>query len=456
MHKDARGHAVTLTRPAALDAYERALYAFNTYRGDPLAPLDQALALDEGFAAAYATKALLLCTVFERRFMREALAVLERGRAALAGATPRERALADAAREIAQGSWHAGSRALERVLVDYPRDIVALQVAHLMDFFRGDSLNLRNRVSRVLPAWSASIPGYAYVLGMHAFGLEECNQYAEAERSGRLAVETSADDCWAVHAVAHVMEMQGRIGEGMAWLDETRPVWSTDDNGFAYHNAWHMALYRMDRAEYAAALEIYDARFGGGIEMALQRIDATALLWRLKVEGADIGGRFAPIADGWQRALAEEGGFYAFNDFHAAMALAADGRRDALAGLQQALIQASLRQNANGDMTRIVALEGCAAAIAYCEGRFDDAAEKLLAVRDDAVRFGGSHAQRDLLTLTLIDSAKRAGRNRLARHYANERLVHKPASAWGRRLAAGLTSPWSAASERRGTPALTQ
>jgi hypothetical protein len=456
MHQDARGHAVTLTRPAALDAYERALQSFHTYRGDPFEPLNQALALDDGFAAAYATKALLLCTVFERRFMREALAVLEQGGAALAGATPRERALAAAAREIAGGEWPAGVRALERVLVDYPRDIVALQVAHIMDFFRGDSLNLRNRVSRVLPSWSASIPGYAYVLGMHAFGLEESNQYPEAERSGRLAVETSGDDCWAVHAVAHVMEMQGRIDEGMAWLDQTRPVWSTEDNGFAYHNAWHMALYHLDRADYARALEIYDARFGGSIELALQRVDATALLWRLKVEGVELGARFAPIADGWQRMLAEEGGFYAFNDFHTAMALAADGRREALAQLQQALIQASLRQTPNGDMTRAAGLQACEAAIAYCEGRFDNAAEKLLAVRDDAVRFGGSHAQRDLLTLTLIDSAKRAGRNRLARHYANERLVHKPASAWGRRLARGLTPAASPASERKGTPALTQ
>src|SRR4051794_22611317 len=300
MHKDARGHAVTLSQPAALDAYERALRAFQTYRGDPLQPLDQAIGLDEGFAAAYATKALLLCTIFERRFMRDALAVLEQGREALDGATPRERALAEAARRIANGDWHAGVRALERVLVDYPRDIVALQVAHIMDFFRGDALNLRNRVSRVLPAWSESIPGHAYVLGMHAFGLEECNQYADAERSGRRAVELSGDDCWAVHAVAHVMEMQGRIGEGMAWLDQTRRVWATEDNGFAYHNAWHEALFYMDRAEYAAALEIYDARFGGALEIALPRIDATALLWRLKLEGVDVGARFTPIADGWE------------------------------------------------------------------------------------------------------------------------------------------------------------
>jgi hypothetical protein len=432
MPQDARGHAVTLTNAKTLDAYERALHAFHTYRGDPIAPLDEAIALDAGFAAAYATKALLLTTFFEHRFMGDALATLAQGRAALAGATPREQALAAAARRIADGKWQAGVRALEQVLVEHPRDIVALQVAHLMDFNRGDALNLRNRVSRVLPAWNASVPGYAYVLGMHAFGYEECNQYPEAERMGREAIERSGDDCWAVHAVAHVMEMQGRIAEGVDWYQSTLPVWAGEDNGFAFHNGWHVALFHMDREEHARALEVFDARLAGGGELALTRLDASALLWRLMLEGVDVASRFAAVADGWEKSLAQEGGFYAFYDFHAALAFAAAGRREALERLREALARAA---GDNAEMTRAVGAPAIEAAIAYCEGRFDAAAENLLAVRDGANRFGGSHAQRDLLSLTLIDAATRAGNGSLALHYANERLVHKPASAWGRRLA---------------------
>ena len=56
-------------------------------------------------------------------------------------------------------------------------------------------------------------------------------------------------------------------------------------------------------------------------------------------------------------------------------------------------------------------------------------------MRDIANRFGGSHAQRDLLTLTLIEAALRSGDRMRARHYIAERLVHKPDSAWGPRLA---------------------
>jgi hypothetical protein len=436
MHDDARGLTTTVSNPRALEAYERALHAFQTFRGDPLAPLDEAIRLDPGFAAAYAAKALLLCTVFERRFMRMALETLEAGRDALERATPRERALAEAAATLARGRWHAGVQRLEQVLQDHPRDILALQVAHFMDFFRGDALNLRNRVSRVLRAWDRSMPGAAYVLGMHAFGLEECNEYAAAEKAGRDAVELSGDDAWAVHAVAHVMEMQGRIGEGIAWLDSTKPVWDTADNGFAYHNAWHGALFRMDRGEHDAALGVYDARFAKGTETALARVDATGLLWRLKLEGVDVASRFAAVADGWEQSLEDEGGFYAFNDFFATLAFAADGRRDTLERVRKALARGEKEGTVNADMTRFVARGACEAAIDYCEGRYAAAAERLVAVRDGASRFGGSHAQRDLLTLTLIDAATRAGLGNLSRHYIQERLVHKPASQWGQRLAA--------------------
>jgi tetratricopeptide (TPR) repeat protein len=433
-HHDARGLAVTISKPAALDAYERALHAFQTYRGDPLQPLDEAIALDEGFAAAYATKALLYTTLFERRFMREALATLEQGRKALERGNVRERALAAAARTIAEGSWHEGVRLLDHLLAEYPRDIVALQVAHLMDFYRGDALNLRNRVSRVLHAWDRALPGYAYVLGMHAFGYEESNQYPEAERAGRRAVELSGDDSWAVHAVAHVMEMQGRIAEGLAWYRETAPVWDSPDNGFAFHNAWHTALYHLDRGDTRQALAIYDQRFSGALETVLPRIDATAMLWRLKLEGVDVASRSAPVADAWAAVLEGEGGFYAFNDFHAALAFAAAGRRDALARAQAAQSRAAIERGDNAGMARAVGLQATEALIAYSEGRYLTAVQHLAAVRDGANRFGGSHAQRDLLTLTLIDAASLAGLDATARHYARERLVHKPDSAWGGRL----------------------
>jgi hypothetical protein len=190
----------------------------------------------------------------------------------------------------------------------------------------------------------------------------------------------------------------------------------------------------MDRGEHAQALEVFDQRFSGPLDTVLPRIDATALLWRLMLEGVDIASRFGPVADAWEASLETEGGFYAFNDFHAAMALAAVGRREALGRLRAMTGRALIERHANAAMTRAVGLQACEAAIDWCEGRFDAATRHLVAVRDAASAFGGSHAQRDLLSLTLIDAATRAGLADLARHVANERLVHKPESAWGKRL----------------------
>jgi tetratricopeptide (TPR) repeat protein len=441
MLEDARGLPVSVTDAGALEAYERALAAARTYRGDPIAPLDEAIALAPCFAAAYAAKALLLMTVLERRFAADALAALDAGASALAHATPRERALGEAARQLASGRWEAGGAALDRVLVEHPRDILALQVAHVMDFFRGDNLNLRNRVSRVLPGWSAGVAGYSFVLGMHSFGLEECNQYPEAEAAGLHALSLAPEDCWAVHAVTHVMEMQGRIDEGIAFLQARRPDWATPDNGFAFHNWWHLALFHLDREESARALAIYDEVLAGANELSVSRLDATSLLWRLRLEGIDTGARFEAVADSWERQLEGEAGFYAFNDFHAALAFAATGRASAIQRLRKGLEAAAWEKGSNGEMTRAVGMDLCEAAIAFGEERFDDAIARLEPARDIASRFGGSHAQRDVLTLTLIEAARRSGQHRLAAHYANERIVHKPASRWGWRLAQRVKPP---------------
>jgi hypothetical protein len=216
------------------------------------------------------------------------------------------------------------------------------------------------------------------------------------------------------------------------------PHWAGEDNGFAFHNWWHLALFHLDRGDHGSALSIYDRVLAGALGMAMSRLDATSMLWRLRLEGVDIGNRFEPVAQAWSEALEGEGGFYAFNDFHAAMAFAATGREEAIRRLRWALEKAAWEKGANGEMTRVVGMDASEAFIAFGEGHYRRATDKLLAVRDVAQRFGGSHAQRDVLTLTLIEAARRSGQAALAAHVLNERIVHKPASPWGHRIAQRL------------------
>jgi tetratricopeptide (TPR) repeat protein len=279
------------------------------------------------------------------------------------------------------------------------------------------------------------VPGYSYVLGLYAFGLEECNQYAEAEDTARRALELEPKDGWAVHAGAHVMEMQGRIDEGIEWLTSREADWAPD-NSFSYHNYWHLALYYLDQERYADAVALYDARIHAAPpDFALQLLDATALLWRLHLEGVDVGERAARVADNWAGRLATERGFYAFNDMHAMMAFAMAGREAEAAQLMADLEWAVEHAGGiNRMMTHDVGLPVCRAIRAFGRGQYAGAIAELESVRDVASRFGGSHAQRDVLTLTLIEAAIRSGRSATARHYIAERLVQKPASGWGLRL----------------------
>jgi hypothetical protein len=104
--------------------------------------------------------------------------------------------------------------------------------------------------------------------------------------------------------------------------------------------------------------------------------------------------------------------------------------------MMEALPRAAAETGTNAMMTRDVGLPLARGFVAFGRGRYGEAIDAILPTRDRAHRFGGSHAQRDLITLTLIEAALRDGRHALARHYIAERRMQKPASEWGRRLAA--------------------
>ena len=413
-----------MTRP--LDQYDEALVQYRTYRGDPVATIDAALASEPDFILGHALRALVLMTYGERRFAERARVSVVAAEALLARATPHERGLVAAARALVDGDWAGACAALDRVLVDHPRDMLAIQTAHLFDFFRGDALNLRNRIARVLPQWTAHDPGYSYLLGMYAFGLEECNQYAEAESTARRALEIDPKDAWAVHAAVHCMEMQGRIDEGITFLTARENDWAPE-NGFAFHNWWHLALYQLARQRYADVLGVFDTRIHPDApDSALQLLDATALLWRLFLQRVDIADRAARVADNWQQRLSTERGFYVFNDLHAMMAFAMAGRAaDADQLVRDLDWTIEHTTGINRAMTLDVGRSVCAALRAFGDERYARTIELLEPVRDIANRFGGSHAQRDVLTLTMIEAARRSGQPSLARHYAAERDANR-------------------------------
>ena len=423
---DARGLPMSAARDESAAAFETALRQLQSYRGDPIATIDAAFAAEPGFVMGHVLRAEVCITMWERGFLPEVQRGLEHLERLAPSATDREQRHIAAIRDWTRGDWDGLRAGLDRLLDDYPTDILALQVGHLADFYHRDRDNLRGRVARVLPAYSRDMPGYGFLLGMLAFGLEECGDYGRAEDTGRRAIELEPDDCWAQHAVTHVMEMQSRQAEGIAWMDARRDHWAQDDNGFAFHNWWHTALYHLDQGHVDRVLAIYDGSIRPApTKVQLQMLDAAALLWRLHLQGADVQGRWTELADTYE-ATAEDG-FYVFNDMHAMMAFAATGRHAAAARLLAAVEAAAASgPRSNAEMTRRVGRAIVRAIDAFGRERYHDVVALLLPVRYQSHAFGGSHAQRDVVHRTLLEAAFRSGQHTLARALSIERTTLKP------------------------------
>jgi len=423
---DCRDNTMSNASAKAAETFDRALGLAASYFLDPVAAIDEALREEPEFAMGHCLKAGLALLSTEKSalpMLADAVAAVER---LGTRANERERAHAAAARVWLEGDFSRSIELYGKILLDHPRDLLALWIAHVGDFLLGSSQMLRDRPAQLVERWDASVPGYGYVLGMYAFGLEETGLYARAEDTGQRALEHDPRDPWAVHAVAHVLEMQGRVQEGIDWLARRAPDWAPH-NGLAFHNYWHLALFHLELGDVDRAFAIYDEHIRPRpTRIAYENVDASALLWRLELRGAATGERFAELASDWE--ASEERGHYAFNDVHAVLAFMGAARPElALRGITE------LERSANGNgtnamMARDVGVPLARAIHAFGAGRYDECLDLLLPIRTRVQRFGGSHAQRDVVHLTLVEAALRAGRARLAQALSAERTELKPSS----------------------------
>jgi hypothetical protein len=367
-----------------------------------------------------------------------------RARAALASATERDSVLV--ARERAHravierwlaGDMHRAGALLNRLSVEYPRDLLALYVGHQIDFLTGNAFNLRDRIGRALSEWTRDDPGHGFLLGMYAFGLEECNQHTRAAEVGLRAVAAHAEDVWGLHAVVHTYEMQGEIPGGLRFLADRRADW-TSDNFLRVHNSWHDALFALEGDDVDGALGVYDEvlHTRDSPDVAFELLDATSLLWRLALEDTPVGDRWRPLADSWSRVLVP--GYYPFNDLHAVMAYVGAGDLAEARRIVAALVafaERGDRSTSGWQMTARVGLPVCRSLVRFASGDYAGTLEDLLPIRGWVHEFGGSHAQRDVVERTLLEASIRAGRADLARALLSERISLRESStyAWSKR-----------------------
>lgn len=432
---DSRGVPLSCGDPELGAALEPLMEDFCAFRSDPVAGASKILEDAPDFIMAHIFKAALLTQAMETRIYGEMLASVEAAEALWTSANERERGHIKALRAWVDGDFFGAVQSWEEVLVIYPLDLLALSMIHLTDVLLGDVVGQRDCVARVFPLWDESIPGYEFVLAYYSFGLEENRDFADAEECGRRALAIRPGHPYAIHAVAHVLEMQGRQSGGIWFMTSREKDWA--DSNFRNHLWWHLSLFHLDLDQTDRVIEIYDnhLRSGGSQGDKYEELDAAALLWRLKLLNVDVGDRWQELADKWSASV--EDTLYAFNDVHAMMSFVSAGRQQAA----QRMLNANERycehaSDANVAMSREMGVPFLRALQDFHLELYDDCVERLLPVRYRTHRLGGSFAQRDMIGWTLLEAALRAGRYELALALAHERCGLKPSSPQNWRMAA--------------------
>ena len=400
---DQRTNGMSGATPAAIAAYEQAVFAFQNWRRGADDHVAAALREAPDFVMAHALQAYMLVCSRDPEQVRSARAVLER--LGSLPASDRERLHFSAIAAVVGDDYERAKGHLGRILELDPRDALALHVAHSFDHLTGDIEYLNERVAAVLPAWSSDLAGYSAVLAMHAFGLEEAGAFQRAEQTALAALALDGENARAHHVMAHVFEMTDRPEAGVRWLIEYRDRWQTD-TVVATHCWWHLALFHLSLGDPDQSLALYDRRIRVSSSSGIaDLIDASALLWRIQLHGGDPGHRWMELASAWAPHI--DDGFCSFNDVHAMLAFVG-GRHWRLARrLENALAGMQLSSTRHGQTTRLLGLPACSALIAFGEGDNDLAIELFEQLPPRAYQLGGSHAQRDVLYLTL-QSASRA------------------------------------------------
>lgn len=442
--KDNTGLEMSSASQSTGQKYDAAIAELAHWR-NPIRILDEATGEDPDFVMGHIFKAHMDMVSTDRRYSNIATGRLETISNLMDQKTclPRERAHFEALKVWHSGDWVAASRALDQLQDEYPTDMLALWMGHQLDFYLGESANIRDRIARTLPKWDIEHPLFSFVEGMHAFGLEEAGESERAKEVGLKALEGNAHDVWSIHAVAHAVEMLGDFNYGADFMENRIKDW-TGENFLMSHNAIHTILYRLEQGDLDRCLFHFDNYVlpKEGKPALLGLVDGSSALWRFYLDDIEADSRWQALAARWEPTA--EQAFYSFNDVHAMMAFVASGNDGAanrlLAALRAYLANEANRIETNYAVTAQVGLPICEAVQAFGAGKYAAVVNMLLPIRDQIIRFGGSHAQRDVIERTILEAAIRSGNKALAERLVQERLGHRPNSTYNRQKQGRITA----------------
>ena len=424
MQMDCRGLPITTSSAESAKSIDLAVKSYMDYGTTAGASIKTALERDPACVLALCIRGYFFLMLENKALLPRVKQTLDEITPHLGAATMREQLHVKALEAWAAGDIMGACARWEVILTDSPLDLLALKLHHTMTFYTGRSQVMRSVAASVLGEWSDKVPEYGCVQGMYAYALEECGIYDEAERWGRQAVERNPGDLWALHSVAHVLEMQGRSKEGVKWLDYTPEQWA-QKNPFKAHIWWHCALFLLAQGENDRALELYDKSLCSvNSEQYVDVSNQAALLKRIELSGVDISDRWEALAEHSEKRIHDH--MLPFRDAHFSLALAAGGHFDAAhKHIESMVVFSAQGEGWRAEATRDILIPLCEGMIAYEAGDYDKATDLFWPLRNEISAIGGSHAQRDLFAQIMCDAAVHSSRLPVARSLLSERVLRR-------------------------------
>ncbi|WP_210162568.1 tetratricopeptide repeat protein [Cucumibacter marinus] len=358
---------------------------------------------------------------------------LDRARNAEANANARERMNIAMLEAWVEGDVPKALAIGDEIIEAYPRDLAALKLHQTLNFGRGDAPAMLRVARKALPA----NPDDPHLLGMLAFGYEECHFLDRAESAARQALELTEREPWAQHAIAHVMLTEGRVKEGAAFLEAASAGWE-GLNSFMYtHNWWHRALFMISLGDKAGVLGAYDRHcWACDQDYAEDQIGAVSLLARMEFAGFDVGDRWSALGERLVPRATDTLAPFMTMQYLYGLAKAERGEADTLMQAVEA------RAAAAAPFERVawqhVALPACRGLRAHARGEMEEAVAQLSLAMPRMMEVGGSHAQRDLFAQVLLDAHIKAGNFVTAQQMLESRRRFDPDGVPLNRMLAGV------------------
>ncbi|GAP94448.1 tetratricopeptide repeat protein [Leptolyngbya sp. NIES-2104] len=395
---DVQGLDVTVnsqeTIPLVDQFIDQALY----YGNQAESAIVQALSVDPGCAIAHAYAAAYYLSQETAIARQTAITHLKAAQQSAPRTTEREQWYIQAISAWMRGAISEAISLHEAIALKYPQDLISVQQAQYHYFYRGESEQLLKIAQIVLPE-NAGNPHLHYLYGMIAFGLEQCGELEQAMKVGLQAIGLNRFDPWAQHAIAHILEEQGRPSAGIAWMESHSDTWEHCNSMLYTHNWWHVALYYLALEDADKVLALYDQRVWGRADRfsSKDQVGAIATLLRLELQGVNVGRRWNELAPYLSARLHEHA--LPFQDLHYIYALARAGYTDWVDELLRSwtvTIHAKQVSRDAQSVWRQIVLPVAKGLIAHARREWSVAALELQPCLEKLHAVGGSRTQRKL------------------------------------------------------------